>query len=146
MWNDIISKNDIINFMEKVYYFHDSCIKEMKYISGSYVNEKLAMHPINDQRILDVVIQRQFEDVSMIELEFIGLKYLNLTPTNPCYTSEILDSTLIIKDNSVYWCDCGGLSESDLEEYDGTLICASRVRWRSVDGHMGKEDFYVSNK
>ena len=62
MWNDIANENDLIKFMDAMYGFHDSCIKEIKYISGAYVNEKLSMSPINSQRILSVIIQRQFEN------------------------------------------------------------------------------------
>lgn len=80
MWETISSSDEISQFMEKVYYFHDSCIKEMNYISGAYVEDSLWMHPLNDRRILRVIIQRQFAEDSMIELEFQGLKYLKLFP------------------------------------------------------------------
>ena len=29
-WNEIIDDNDLKSFMERVGYFHDSCIKELK--------------------------------------------------------------------------------------------------------------------
>ncbi len=130
--------------MNKIGFFHDSCIKEMRYISGAYVDEDLSMHPLNDKRILDVIIQRQFKDLSMIEMQFIGLKCLKLYPTDEEYTCEILDSTMFFKDDSIYWCDCGDISKNDFEEYEGTLICASKLRWRSVENKMGQEDFYIS--
>lgn len=60
MWETISSSDEISQFMEKVYYFHDSCIKEMNSISGAYVEDSLWMHPLNDRRILRVIIQRQF--------------------------------------------------------------------------------------
>lgn len=60
--------------MERVYDFHDSCVKEMSYISGAYVDDSLSMYPLNDRRILRVVIQRQFDENSMIEMEFQGFK------------------------------------------------------------------------
>ena len=86
MWNEIIDDNDLRNFMERVGYFHDSCIKELKYLSGAYVNEELSMYPINDRRVLNVIIQCQFEDFSMIEMEFEVLKYLKLFPVDDKYT------------------------------------------------------------
>lgn len=143
MWNEINDDHDLINFMNKICFFHDSCIKEMKYLSGAYVNEKLRMHPINDRRILKVIIQRQFEDISMIEMEFEGLKCLKLFPTDDQYTCEILDSTMILKNDCIYWCDCGGLSEADLDNYSGTMICASKLRWRSISNCMGQTEFYL---
>lgn len=146
MWNEIIDEKDIQNFMNKVGFFHDSCIKEMRYYSGAYVDDNQAMYPINDKRILNVIIQRQFEELSMIELQFIGLKYLNLFPISEEYTCEILGSKMLIKDGFVYWCDSEEVSEDDFEDYEGTLICASKLRWRAIENRMGKEEFYIASK
>lgn len=144
MWEIICTNDEVLEFMENVCYFHDSCIKELSYISGAFVDENYSMHPLNDRRILRIVIQRQDEENSMIEMEFQGLKHLNLFPVNEDYTCEILDSTMIMKDGNIYWCDCGNLSESDLDDYTGTLICASGMRWRSIENHMGENEFYHS--
>lgn len=145
MWEIIRTNDEVLEFMENVGYFHDSCIKELSYISGAFVDENYSMHPLNDRRILRIVIQRQDEENSMIEMEFQGLKHLNLFPVNEDYTCEILDSTMIMKDGNIYWCDCGNLSESDLDDYTGTLICASGIRWRSIENHMGGKEFYHSD-
>lgn len=144
MWNEIVCKKDLDSFMNIMCGFHDSCVKEIKYISGAYVNEKLSMSPVNSQRILCVIIQRQFEDPSAIEMQFAGLKYLKLFPNGENYTCEILDASMIIKEDCIYWCDCGGLSENDIESYTGTTICASKVRWRAADEYIGEQEVYVS--
>ena len=144
MWNEIVCKKDLDSFMNIMCGFHDSCVKEIKYISGAYVNEKLSMSPVNSQRILCVIIQRQFEDPSAIEMQFAGLKYLKLFPNGENYTCEILDASMIIKEDCIYWCDCGGLSEKDIESYTGTTICASKVRWRAVDEYIGPNEIYVT--
>ena len=82
----------------------------------------------------------------MIEMEFQGLKYLKLFPVDPYYyTCEILDSTMLLKDGNIYWCDCGDVSEDDLDDYKGTLICASKLRWRAIENHMGEKLFYHSD-
>ena len=128
--------------MEMLCVFHDSCIKEFRYISGAYVTEKLSMHPINDQRILKVIVQRQFENPSVIEMEFIGLKHLNMFPVDANKTCEILDATMILKDDCIYWCDSGNLTEADFEDYEGTLICSSKLRWRVADEYIGKDEVY----
>ena len=142
MWNEICNEQDIKEFMDKVCAFHDSCIKEMHYISGAYVDKNLGMYPLNNRRVLRVIIQRQFEELSMIEMEFAGLKYLDLYPTDDYYTCEIFDTTLLMKDGYIYWCDSGNASEEDIEDRDGTIICAAKLRWRSIDGHMGADEFY----
>lgn len=144
MWNEIVCKKDLDSFMNIMCGFHDSCVKEIKYISGAYVNEKLSMSPVNSQRVLCVIIQRQFEDPSAIEMQFAGLKYLKLFPNGENYTCEILDASMIIKEDCIYWCDCGGLSEKDIESYTGTTICALKVRWRAADEYIGEQEVYVS--
>lgn len=143
MWTEITNEEELTDFMNKTYGFHDSCIKEMKYVSGAYVDENLNMRPVNEKRNLRVIIQRQFKNPSVLELEFIGLNKLALRPSDEKYSCEILDATMILKDNCVYWLDCGGLSESDFDSYDGVLICASKVRWRAVDQYIGNKDAYV---
>ena len=144
MWHSINNDSDRITFMNIVGSFHDSCIKEMSYLSGAYVDKELSMYPVNDQRCLKVIVQRQSQEHAMIEMEFDGLKYLKLFPCGDDYTCEILDATIILTEGSVYWCDCGGISVSALEHYTGTVICASKLRWRSIEGCMGQKEFYTS--
>ena len=43
MWHELNSQNDIDNFMKETAGFHDSCIVEMHYKSGSFVKEDGAM-------------------------------------------------------------------------------------------------------
>ncbi len=145
MWKTIITKEDILRFMEEMECFHDSCIKEISYLSGAYVNDNLGMHPINDSRVLKIVIQRQYEKNSMIEMEFQGLKFLRLFPADENYTCEILDATMLLKDEKIYWCDCGNLSEAEIDNYNGTVICAAKVKWHSIENCMGKKEFYHSD-
>ena len=80
MWNTIKTEEDIKVFMEQIGFFHDSCIKEMSYVSGAYMNKDCSMYPINDSRNLKMIIYRQFEDFPAIELEFMGIRYLKLYP------------------------------------------------------------------
>lgn len=145
MWETIRTSGEILRFMEKMCDFHDGCIKEMHYISGAYVGEDFSMHPLNDRRVLRVVVQRQCTESPMIEMEFQGLKRLQLAPVGADYTCEIADSTMMIKDGDIYWCDGGDLSEADLDAYEGTLICAAGLRWRAVKNRMGEKEFYHSD-
>ena len=43
MWHELNSQNDIDNFMKETAGFHDSCIVEMHYKSGNFVEESGAM-------------------------------------------------------------------------------------------------------
>ncbi len=145
MWNKVSTQVELDDFIAKFLGFHDSCIKEIKYTSGAFVNENLSMHPLNDKRKLTVIIERQFDDYPIIELEFSGLQYLKLYPIQENYTCEILDSTVIFKDGYIYWADIGGLEENQLDDYDGTVVCAEKLRWRRLDVPFGDKELYSLN-
>lgn len=100
------------------------------------------MKPLNDQRVVSVVVQRQWEENAMIEMEFAGLRYLRLCPVDESYTCEILGATMCVHDGMIYWCDCEGVEPSEFEQYQGTIFCAKEFRWRAVEGHMGEAAFY----
>ena len=121
MWNEITTEKELNSFLDVMCYFHDSCLKEIKYISGAYVNEKLSMSAVNNQRRLSMIVQRQFKNPSVVEMQFVELKYLKLFPSDENYTCEILDATMILKEDCIYWCDCGGLSEKDINSYVGEV-------------------------
>ena len=142
MWHSVRTKDDITFLMETVGYFHDSCLKELKYVSGAYVNNDFSMHPINDMRELKMIIQRQDDSPSAIELVFSGLNYCKLFPSNEQFTCEILDATLLWKDGNILWADCGGLSAEEIEKYAGTVISAAVLRWRAVSEWIGREEVY----
>lgn len=143
MWIEIENQKDIEMFMSLFGEFHDSCIKEFRYLSGAFINEDLSMYPINNKRILKVIFQRQDRNPSVIEMEFIGLLRLSIYPEDENYTCEIVDATMIIVDNHIYWYDCGELN--DLDNYKGAIICSSRVRWRVVDEYIGQKEIYVNS-
>ena len=44
MWQEIKTEMELQTFMEKLHFFHDSCITEIQYISGAYENADLRMH------------------------------------------------------------------------------------------------------
>ena len=137
MWYEITSDKELQLFLREIWFFHDSCIKGLTYISGAYVNDDLSMHPINDVRRLSMLLQRQNSNLSTIELEFSGLNYLKLYPVDEAYTCEILDAAMFFRNGWIYWCDDGDVSEEELDDYEGTLICASKCRWRPVDENAG---------
>ena len=145
MWYEVNDQAALDFLMESVGDFHDSCMKEMVYVSGAFVGDDLAMYPINNQRTLKVVFQIQSSPISMIEMEFMKLKCMQLSPVSENYTCEILDATMILKEGCVIWCDCGGLTEADIQQYCGTVISAEKLRWRVIDGFMGDSPFYHSD-
>lgn len=144
MWNEIVDANDIAEFLKSIACFHDSCLKEIRYLSGAYVNPNLSMFPVNSQRDLRVIFHRQYSDMPILEVEFMGLKFMKLSPVPDNYTCEILDATLIQHDGCIYWMDCGGMTTADIDTYEGTVICSSKLRWRAVNGEPNWEPIYNS--
>lgn len=144
MWKELHTQHEIDNFMKEIIEFHDSCIKEIKYSSGAYVETNLSMSPVNTKRTLTVLIQRQFEDISALELEFSELEYISMYPVKQDYTCEILNASFFIKDGLIYWCDNGDVKEDNIHNYKGTVICSKKVRWKNASELIGKRDFYKS--
>ena len=141
MFREIKDQNDINELMNMVCYFHDSCIKEMQYVSGAYVqSDDLAMYPLNDKRVLRVMIQSQLKHVRDVELEFSELVYLKLFPVDEKYTCEILGASIFLKDDCFIFCENEDISLEDIEDYEGTVICAKKLRW-----HCSSERF-LENK
>ncbi len=88
------------------------------------------MHAINDRRLLRVLVQRQCAELATLELEFGGLKYMNLIPLDETYTCEILAAALYFQDGYIYWCDKTADDAQDAGPFESILICAERLRWR----------------
>ncbi len=135
MWNEVIDDKTRTALLEEAGFFHDTCLMELRYVSGAYVGENLGMYSINDKRKVNVFIQRQEVERNTIELEFSGIEYLKLFPYDEEYTCEILGVTLILEDGKIFWCDCDGISKEEFPDYRGISICASELRWRWVDGN-----------
>lgn len=132
MWSSICNEHDLTEFLKIYDYFHDSCLTELRYVSGAFVSNDLAMHPINDKRKLYVIFQRQSEKNMSVEMEFSGLTKLCLNPENPAYTCEICDISLFFENGKIYWGDSSDFA-GQRENYQGTWLCADRAKWRMVD-------------
>ena len=143
MWNEIITQSDIDNLMKKYGHFHDSCVKEMKYLSGAFVDPDLSMYALSDKRILKILIQRQYREPTTIELEFSGLIKLSLPPYGDGLSSELFEAVMFIEDEIIYWGDSYWFTDKR-SEYDGTWVSAKKARWRIADQYIGNEEVYIT--
>lgn len=130
-WNEIDSEKELNDFLKLYDNFHDSCLKEMLYNSGSFVDRNLGMH-MTGQTTVSVIFQRQCSECMTIEVQFSNLVKLNLKPMGEFYTSELIDASMFFKDGKIYWADSSLLTKP-LEQYDGTWLCAEKARWRCLD-------------
>lgn len=143
MWTELITNQDIKCFLEKINYFVDSCIKEIKYVSGSYSENGKSLYAINDNRNLHILFHSISGCYPAFEVRFSKIHKLILEPCSDEQDSVIYDSTLIKKDNLFYWFD---YKEEDICSFvpNGTAVIAEKVSWRPINNFLGKEDFYYS--
>ena len=132
MWNKILTGRDVTELMKKFGQFHDSCIREFRYISGAFVDKDLAMHADDDVRVVTIVFQRQALELMSIEVEFSELVRLNLEPCEARYSCEIFEATMFIEKDLVYWGSSGDFA-TKREHYRGTWLCAGKARWRALE-------------
>ena len=131
-WNEILIEQDLAEFAALTGHFHDGCVKELSYVSGAYVDANLNMYPLNDRRVLRMVIQCQSREHPVVELEFAWLKTLSLSPIGTDYTCEISKADLRLEDGCFYWSDGGD-----------TKVCAEKLRWRLLgEDCLGDREIY----
>jgi len=143
MWHELLNQGDIATLMDIFGGFHDSCIKELKYVSGAFVNPDLSMHPINSERTVKIIFQRQYKAPVAIEIEFIGLIKLSLVPENEMFTCELHGVSIFIDNDKIYWYDSDFIN-APAENYDSNWICADKIRWRITDEYIGNREIYKS--
>ena len=143
-WNIIESQEDIQKLLNIFGDFHDSCIKELKYVSGAYVSANLAMNPSNSKRDLSVIFQRQCKDPTVIEIVFEGVQKVNLIPSTGSKDWIIYEASLKRINGTYYWADWDNFENSDIDEVNRTWISASKIKWRVADGYVGEDEVYIT--
>ena len=143
MWTELITNQDITFFLERINYFVDSCIKEIKYVSGSYSENGTTLYATNDIRDVYILFHSISGSYQTFEIRFFRIHKLVLEPYRDEQDSVIYDTTLIKKDNLFYWFD---YKEKDISNFTpkGTTVVAEKVSWRPIYNSLGKEDFYYS--
>lgn len=133
-WKGLKTQKDIDELMEVYGGFHDGCLKELNYVSGSYVHDDLSMSPFNSKRAISIIFQRQYNNPRTIEMIFEKVIKLNLVPTDEDYDSIIFDAFLGFRDGKIYWADWEGFDiNSPNENFDCTWITALNAKWRIID-------------
>lgn len=127
MWKNIETQEDIILFMKKMNYFHDSCIKEVNFISGTYVDDDFSM-VMNEHPSAEIIFQRQSSKYTtfILYLEDITTLCLNTDLTS---TSEIDEAYLELENDLFTW-----YSDTDYKvnmKYVSWFSCKS-LRWKQV--------------
>lgn len=143
-WHEIKAKKEISELLNIFGFFHDGCLKELRYTSGEFVDPTLSMNPINSKRCLSIIFQRQYHDPSVIEIVFEKIIRLNLAPVSEDYTGEILGAYMDFVDGTIYWSDYEGFDPSRKDQfYDCTWISSASAKWSIADQYLGESEVYV---
>lgn len=133
---------DIEKLMKEFNYFHDSCIKEIKYCSGGYVDEKGAMYPFNSERCINVIFQSQNANIRVIEVKFDKIGKLNLVPRDEDYDCIIYGASIKKINDLFYWSEWENFKLEDIKGEDGTWISALKMSWRPLENAFGNKQIY----
>lgn len=133
-WKDIKTQSEADALLSIFGYFHDACIRELHMWTEHWVSENLSMACNGDlDTKIRILIQRQFENPSSIELLFEEVERFNLVPSPENYDSIIYEAVLLVKEDGIYWSpeDDWSLESSDRDEC--TWLKARQLKWREVN-------------
>ena len=143
-WHEVNTIEDIKGLLEYYEGFHDSCIKELRYTSGAWVdNDRTMVFGESKDRQVDIVFQRQWNPIT-IELRFIGMITMNIAGWQRYYSCDIYDCYLAFHNdlvatldgNLIIWADNAGFNPKNLLERDilsesqVSFIVAEKLFWR----------------
>ena len=139
---EINTNCDIELLMNEFGWFHDSCIKEMVYISGGYVEENGAMYPFDSVKCVIIVFQSQDAKYRTIEVKFEGVEQMNLVPKQDDYDNIIYEASLIKNNGLFYWAEWCNFKVNDSNNTSGTWISSKKISWRPIEFKKGKHPIY----
>jgi hypothetical protein len=140
-WNEIKNQIEVDSFNECFGYFHDSCLKELWFSTGGYVNKDYRMNPISNP-IARLIFQRQSEQLSIIEIEFKDVIQINVRPVPINYGVDIIQTHMYFE-NGVFFLSDKDYEYSENGKDKSTWIAAKKVRWRKIDNGLGKNNYYI---
>lgn len=138
-WNIIKNNNDIGHLLNEYCGFHDSCICKVDYISGASVNEERTMTGCSAETSkLKVNFQSQMV-LKTLQLQFIGLRRMNLIGYEKNYFSDITSCYLSMHEGYILWANNDWFDPEApcenklLNEPMDTFIVADKLQWRFID-------------
>lgn len=143
-WTEVKDKKDIDYLMKEYCAFHDSCLVELNYKSGTFVDNEGSMAlGAADDRELYMIFQSQCIK-NVLELCFNGVKSFHVAGWQEHYLCDIFNCTLDIRndlvegkdDNLIIWADYEGFNPKEgatgnaLSEPMSTYVIARNLKWR----------------
>ncbi len=140
-WTEIKTQNDIDYFMEITGNLHDSCLKELKYLSGMFVDDKNSMQAVNCKRQIHMILQSQWEPHT-IEIIFDKISSMHLNPPDENYDGIIMGAQIVIEDDNLVWFDSDDFQNSYNELYNQqfvTYIKSEKIKWKIHNEYIGED-------
>ena len=141
-FNIIDSQSAINDLMTKFNGFHDCCIKEIKYISGGFVDQNGAINPFDSIRTLTAIFQSQNAIARAIEMQFEKVVRLNLCPKGEMEDAVIYGASIISYNGLFYWSSLCDINLYELEKNDHTWISSEKISWRAINNCLGDKVIY----
>ena len=108
-WMEVKTQSDANALLKAFGHFHDSCIREAHLATGYWVSSNLHMTcPTGLDNKIRLLVQRQFKDPSAVELYFEKVTRFNLVPAPENCDAVILDATLLVQEEGIFWSVEGG--------------------------------------
>ena len=126
MWNEIKSQEDIDLFMKQVLSFHDSCIRETRYISGTYIDKDGTM-VMNTKPFMYIKFDtKRSNNFTWFEFELGDIDNFSIK-INLNSTLDIYSATFFKKNDWFYW-----YSDEYADENSEYMFRCQTIRWRMV--------------
>lgn len=137
-WNKIETNEEVKEFMKNINNFHDSCIKELSFSSGTYVDTDYSMI-MNTNPTIHLIIERQSNEFSSVELLLQGVTKFHLNIDLDA-TLEIIEANFYKKENFFYWfSDVDDNTKKD----EITWFSCKAVKWRERIDLLGDKYLFV---
>ncbi len=133
-WDEIKTQADADALLNIFGVFHDSCIREAHLWTGYWVSRELKMRcPWGLDNNIRLLIQRQSDTLSAIELFFASVTRFNLVPSPENNDSIIYAATLLVQGDTIFWSPVGDWRPERPNRDEFTWVSARELRWREVD-------------
>lgn len=117
-WKYIHTQKDVNDFMQLFVGFHDATLDKLLY-EEEHGHTKATLKFDNS------------DWYGVVDLCFEGIIDIHIRPAGENYDRYIMDATLLVNDEAVFWAD-SYMEREDLL-YDGSYVKALNLKWRKVD-------------
>jgi hypothetical protein len=140
-WENINTNDDIKKVMLLFDNFHDSCIKEISFKSGTYVDTDLSMVMVN-KTVAHIIFERTSNKTPGLEFMLEGIVKMSIN-INPLESLEIQEACFIKKENLLYWFD--DLNGEKNKDSCNWFSCQS-IRWRERKDTLGEKYLFCEKE